>query len=84
MDNNIKKYAQTMIKNELFSVIFPEKMEERTEENVRRIAEQIDSAAGIAVFEDDNKNNYYGILIDKVKQAKKIINQQGNSNDSQL
>lgn len=68
-----KKYAQAMIENELFSVVFAEKEEDRTEERAQEMVKEIDSAAGVAVFKDDNGNEYWGVLIDKVREAKKHI-----------
>ena len=63
-------YVEEMIKNDLFAAIYPK---DKSEESALKIANMIDSAAGIAEFKDENGESIYGVLIDKVKEAKKII-----------
>lgn len=63
-----QKYVQTMIKNNLFIVIYPR---DGNKETAGRIARAIDSTIGIAQFVDENGNSVWGVLIDKVKEAQK-------------
>lgn len=63
-----QKYIQTMIKNNLFLVIYPR---DGNKETAERIARAIDSTIGIAQFIDENGNSIWGVLIDKVKEAQK-------------
>ena len=63
-----QKYVQTMIKNNLFIVIYPR---DGNKETAERIARAIDSTIGIAQFIDEGGNSVWGVLIDKVKEAQK-------------
>ena len=63
-----QKYVQTMIKNNLFIVIYPR---DGNKETAERIARAIDSTIGIAQFVDEGGNSVWGVLIDKVKEAQK-------------
>ena len=68
---DIKKYAQDMIEKELFSVVFAQKQQDRTEEKTKEFAKQIDSADGIACFTNPETGQYYwGILVNSGKIAK--------------
>lgn len=63
-----QKYVQTMIKNNLFIVIYPR---DGNKETAERVARAIDSTIGIAQFVDEDGNSVWGVLIDKVKEAQK-------------
>lgn len=66
------EYARKMLENELFAVVFPHG--EKSEAAAQKLASQIDSVAGVAAFSDDDGRVSFGVLIDKVKEAKKILN----------
>lgn len=65
-----QKYAKMMLENNLFAVVYPK---DRSEESAQKIVEMVDSAVGIAEFKDDDGKTVWGVLIDKVKEAKKQI-----------
>ena len=81
-----EKYVKTMIENNLFSVVFAEEMADRTEEKSQELVKEIDSAVGIAKFTNEDGGEYWGILIDKIKEAKKHMEDapKGEDNDSSL
>lgn len=64
-------YIKTMINEGLLAVIFPK---DKTEESAKMIADLIDSAVGIGWFEGENGAISCGVLIDKIKEAKKHVN----------
>lgn len=65
-----QKYVKAMLENELFAVVFPT---DKTEESAQKMVGMIDSAVGVAEFKDDEGNSTWGILIDKVREAKKHV-----------
>ena len=64
------KYLEEVLKNNLFAVVFPK---DKTEDSARKIAEIVDSAAGVAQFKEEEEKMVWGVLIDKTKEAKKHI-----------
>lgn len=64
----IEHYVKTMLENDLFAVIYPK---DRSEKSAEKLVDIIDSAVGIAKFKDEDDNPTWGILIDKVKEAKR-------------
>jgi len=68
MDNNIKEHLENMLKNNLFAVVYPK---DKSEETAKKIALEIDSAVGVAAFEDENGETAWGVLIDKIKEVQK-------------
>ena len=65
-----QKYVKAMLENDLFAVVYPK---DKSEESAERMVEMIDSAVGIAEFKDKEGNSAWGVLIDKVKEAKKHV-----------
>jgi len=66
-----QRYIKTMLEKQLFAAVFPEG--EKTEEAAQKLAGQIESAIGVAAFTDDNGEQVFGVLIDKVIEAKRRI-----------
>lgn len=64
----IEHYVKTMLENDLFAVIYPK---DRSEESAEKLVDIIDSAVGVAKFKDEDGNSVWGVLIDKVKEAKR-------------
>ena len=65
-----QKYVRAMLENDLFAVVYPK---DKSEESAEKMVEMIDSAVGIAEFKDENGNSAWGVLIDKVREAKKHV-----------
>lgn len=65
-----QKYVRAMLENDLFAVVYPK---DKSEESAEKMVGMIDSAVGIAEFKDEEGNSAWGVLIDKVKEAKKHI-----------
>jgi len=65
-----QKYIKVMLENDLFAVVYPK---DKSEESAEKMVEMIDSAIGIAEFKDEEGNLVWGVLIDKVKEAKKHV-----------
>ena len=65
-----QKYIRAMLENDLFAVVYPK---DKSEESVEKMVEMIDSAVGIAEFKDEEGNLAWGVLIDKVREAKKHV-----------
>ena len=65
-----QKYVRAMLENDLFAVVYPK---DKSEESAEKMVEMIDSAIGLAEFKDEDGNSTWGVLIDKVKEAKKHI-----------
>ena len=65
-----QKYIRTMLENELNAVVY---QKDKSEESAEKIVEMIDSAVGIAEFKDEEGNLAWGVLIDKVREAKKHV-----------
>lgn len=65
-----QKYVRAMLENDLFAVVYPK---DKSEESAEKMVEMIDSAIGIAEFKDEEGNSAWGVLIDKVKEAKKHV-----------
>ena len=65
-----QKYVRAMLENDLFAVVYPK---DKSEESAEKIVEMIDSAVGIAEFKDEEGNSAWGVLIDKVREAKKHV-----------
>lgn len=65
-----QKYVRTMLENGLFAVVYPK---DKSEESAEKMVEMIDSAVGIAEFKDEEGNSAWGVLIDKVREAKKYV-----------
>ena len=65
-----QKYARAMLENDLFAVVYPK---DKSEESAEKMVEIIDSAVGIAEFKDEDGNLTWGVLIDKVREAKKHV-----------
>ena len=65
-----QKYVRVMLENDLFAVVYPK---DKSKESAEKMVEMIDSAIGIAEFKDEEGNSAWGVLIDKVKEAKKHI-----------
>lgn len=65
-----QKYIKAMLENDLFAVVYPK---DKSEESAEKMVEMIDSAVGIAEFKDEEGNSAWGVLIDKVREAKKHV-----------
>lgn len=65
-----QKYVKAMLENDLFAVVYPK---DKTEESAQQMVEMIDSAVGVAEFKDEEGNSTWGVLIDKVREAKKHV-----------
>lgn len=65
-----QKYVKAMLENGLFAVVYPK---DKSEESAEKMVEMIDSAVGIAEFKDEEGNSAWGVLIDKVREAKKHV-----------
>ena len=65
-----QKYIRAMLENDLFAVVYPK---DKSEESAEKMVEMIDSAVGIAEFKDEEGNLAWGVLIDKVREAKKHV-----------
>lgn len=65
-----QKYVRDMLENDLFAVVYPK---DKSEESAEKMVEMIDSAVGIAEFKDEEGNSAWGVLIDKVREAKKHV-----------
>ena len=65
-----QKYVRAMLENDLFAVVYPK---DKSEESAEKMVEMIDSAIGIAEFKDEKGNSAWGVLIDKVREAKKHV-----------
>ena len=75
-----QKYIKTMLENNLFAAVYPK---DKSRESAEKMVDMIDAAVGIAKFIDDQGNQVWGAIIDKVKVAQKQV-QMGEKNDSQL
>lgn len=64
------KYVRAMLENDLFAVVYPK---DKSEESAEKMVGMIDSAVGIAEFKDEEGNSAWGVLIDKVREAKKHV-----------
>ena len=60
-------YIKNMLEDGSLAVIFPR---DKSVKSAEKAVDLIDSAIGIAEFEDENGNSVYGVLIDKIKQIK--------------
>ena len=65
-----QKYVRAMLENDLFAVVYSK---DKSEESAEKMVEMIDSAVGIAEFKDEEGNSTWGVLIDKVREAKKHV-----------
>lgn len=65
-----QKYVKAMLENDLFAVVYPK---DKSEESAQKMVEMIDSAVGVAEFKDEDGNATWGVLIDKVREAKKHV-----------
>ena len=65
-----QKYVRVMLENDLFAVVYPK---DKSEESAEKMVEMIDSAVGVAEFKDEKGNPAWGVLIDKVREAKKHV-----------
>ena len=65
-----QKYVKAMLENDLFAVVYPK---DKSEESAEKMVEMIDSAVGVAEFKDEKGNPAWGVLIDKVREAKKHV-----------
>ena len=65
-----QKYVRAMLENDLFAVVYPK---DKSEESAEKMVEMIDSAVGVAEFKDEKGNSAWGVLIDKVREAKKHV-----------
>ena len=65
-----QKYVRAMLENNLFAVVYPK---DKSEESAEKMVEMIDSAVGTAEFKDEEGNSVWGVLIDKVREAKKYV-----------
>lgn len=84
MKENEKNYVKDMLEKNLFAVIYPR---DKSEKSAQKMVEMIDSAVGIAEFRDEEDNPLWGVLIDKVKEARKHVKlneMKENKNDSSL
>ena len=65
-----QKYIKAMLENDLFAVVYPK---DKSEESAEKMVEMIDSAVGVAEFKDEEGNSAWGVLIAKVREAKKHV-----------
>ena len=71
--NNDVGYAKKMMEEGLFSIVFAENQEDRTEEKAAAMAKEIDEAGGIACFANDAGEQYWGVLVNRAELAKKHL-----------
>jgi hypothetical protein len=64
------KYIKTMLEKDLFAVVYPK---DKSEKSAEKMVEMIDSAIGLAEFKDEDGNPTWGVLIDKIEEAKKHV-----------
>lgn len=80
-DRNMEqKYIKTMLENNLFAAVYPK---DKSRESAEKMVDMIDSAVGVAKFIDNQGNQVWGTIIDKVKVVQKQV-QMEEKNDSQL
>ena len=80
-DSNMEqKYIKTMLENNLFAAVYPK---DKSRESAEKMVDMIDSAVGVAKFIDNQGNQVWGTIIDKVKVVQKQV-QMEEKNDSQL
>lgn len=60
-------YIKHMLEDGSLAVVFPR---DKSAKSAEKAVDLIDSAIGIAEFEDENGSSVYGVLIDKNKQIK--------------
>ena len=65
-----QKYVKIMLEKQLFAVVYPK---DKSEESAQKMVEMIDSAVGVAKFRNEDGDTIWGVLIDKIKEAKKQI-----------
>ena len=70
MINKTEQYIKSMLKNNLFTVVYPR---DRSQKSAQKMIEMIDSAIGIAEFKDSDGNTIWGVLIDKAKENKNVF-----------
>ena len=75
-----QKYIKTMLENNLFAAVYPK---DKSRESAEKMVDMIDSAVGVAKFIDNQGNQVWGTIIDKVKVVQKQV-QMEEKNDSQL
>ena len=68
--NKTEKYIKDMLDKNLFAVIYPK---DKSEASAQKLVDVIDSAVGVAEFKDEKGNSAWGVLIDKVREAKKHV-----------
>lgn len=68
-----QKYLKLMLQNNLFAVVYPK---DRSEESAKKLVQLIGAATGIVEFVDDNNEPFWGVLIDKVEEAKRLSKKQ--------
>lgn len=77
-----QKYVKTMLENNLFAAIFPK---DKSEKSALKLVDMIDSAVGIAEFKNEAGEPFWGVIIDKVKEAQKQVKlREEKENDSNL
>ena len=67
-DNTTEKYIKEMLDNNLFAVIYPK---DKSEKSAEKMVDMIEAAVGMAEFKDEDNVSIWGVLIDKVKEAKR-------------
>jgi len=81
-NNTTEKYIKEMLDKNLFAVIYPkDKSEKSAEELVDVIESVIESAVGIAKFQDEEGTAAWGVLIDKrkIKESFKLTEEKNES-----
>lgn len=78
-NNTTEKYIKEMLDNNLFAVIYPK---DKSEESAKELVNAIESAVGIAEFQDEEGTVAWGVLIDKrkVKESFKLTEEKNESN----
>ena len=74
-------YIKNMLEDGSLAVIFPR---DKSMKSAEKAVDLIDSAIGIAEFEDESGNSVYGVLIDKIKQIKNQYRLMEKSNGSSM
>lgn len=67
-----QSYVRMMLQEGLFAVVFPE---DKSEVSAQKIVDAEESAVGIVKFENENNETVYGVLIDKIIEARRHFEQ---------
>lgn len=77
-NNTTEKYIKEMLDKNLFAVIYPK---DKSEKSAEELVDVIESAVGIAEFQDEEGTAAWGVLIDKrkIKESFKLTEEKNES-----